>query len=44
VQIALVFEVAHGDLNTSPYTPSQTFVLYIDGQKCGTDALALEPC
>jgi hypothetical protein len=44
VQIAIVFEVAHGDLNTSPYSPLQTSVLYIDGKKVDTVALAMKPC
>jgi hypothetical protein len=44
VQKALVFEVAHGDLNTSSYTPKQTFVFYIDKLKCDSVALAMEPC
>jgi hypothetical protein len=41
VQIRLIFEVAHGDLDTSPYTPLQTFVLYIYGQKRALVALVI---
>jgi hypothetical protein len=43
VQTPLVFEVEHGDLNTRLYTPYQTCVLYIEGQKCIMIALALKP-